>query len=341
MQARSDIAFDLLCQLIETAEGRIHPDAARYSGQIEVYRHLRDLGALGMGEGVRSDLLCPWCGTQDLVEVRFTQGQHQGYCIDCGWVDLAGHQVTLLRVELVRMVRWIASALRLVGRYPQDELVPGVLWRLGEMEWLRKRRTLFFGRRLGDPSALPDVERSLRTTCAPGCGVLITTTTDIPTTLEALAPTVVPLHAVAHLRQAGFVIENLDAYLDHSIQIQDPSTETSLRQLRSGRIALIDGNEHPLSNQVFQFITLLDEAAGDHVHKSRIADALEMSIDNCKGASIFKRHMLVYRTFVGHDTRGHYWLKPEFVDKPKRSRHQPHRLESAHPNGKDPLPSCG
>lgn len=341
MQARGDKAFGVLCQLIETVEGRIHPDAAWYSGQIEVYRHLLDLGALGMGEGVRSDLLCPWCGGQDLVEIRFTQGQHQGYCIDCGWVDLAGHQVTLLRVELVRMVRWIASALRLAGRYPQDELVPGVLWRLGEMEWLRKRRTLFFGRRLDDPTTVPDVERSLCASCAPGCGVLITTTTDVPPTLQGLGHSIVPLRTVAHLRQAGLVIENLDAYLDHAVQAPAPSSETSLRLLQSGRIALIDGKECPLSPQTYQFIRLLEEAAGDHLHKSRIADALEISIDHCKGASIFKRHMLVYGTFIGHDTRGHYWLKPEFVDSPKRSRHQPHRVESAHSNGKDPFPPRG
>jgi hypothetical protein len=47
MQACNDIAFTRLCSLIEAAEGVLHPDAVRYSGERDAYRHLVDLGALG------------------------------------------------------------------------------------------------------------------------------------------------------------------------------------------------------------------------------------------------------------------------------------------------------
>ncbi|MCJ9707570.1 hypothetical protein LWS69_00795 [Bordetella hinzii] len=318
MQARNDIAFGLLCGLVEESEGSLHPDAVRYSGQMEAYRHLLDLGALGASDGVGSSILCPWCGMGDLEGIRFEQGRRQGYCTDCGWVDLASDQVTWLRVDTTRIVRWLVSALGLAGRYQHEELVPTALWRLGEIEHRRKRRTVFFGRKLDDPVLMPSIGHRLRTASAPGCGVLLTTTADVAQTIHASGHLIVPLRAVAHLRKAGFVIENLDAYLDGSVGIGEPDSETSLRLMHSGRIALIDGGRHALSPQVCDFLSVLQRAAGDPVHKRTIADALEIDVDKCKGADIFKRHKAVYRTFVAHDTDGHYWLKPEYVDDQRR-----------------------
>ena len=318
MQARNDIAFGLLCGLVEESEGSLHPDAARYSGQMDAYRHLLDLGAIGAGDGVGSSILCPWCGMGDLEGIRFEQGGRQGYCTDCGWVDLASDQVTRLRVDITRIVRWLASALGLAGRYQHEEMVPTALWRLGEIEHRRKRRTIFFGRRLSDPALTPIIEARLRTACAPGCGVLITTTPDVAQAIQAAGHLVVPLRAVAHLRKAGFVIENLDAYLDGSAGIGERDSETSLRLMHSGRIALIDGERHALSPQVYGFLSVLAQGGGDPVHKRTIADALEIDVAKCKGADICKRHKAVYRTFVAHDNDGHYWLKPEFVNDQRR-----------------------
>lgn len=318
MQARNDIAFGLLCGLVEESDGNLHPDAARYSGQMDAYRHLLNLGALGASDGVGSSILCPWCGMGDLEGIRFEQGRRQGYCTDCGWVDLASDQVTWLRVDTTRIVRWLASALGLAGRYQHEELVPTALWRLGEIEHRRKRRTVFFGRKLDDPVLMPSIDHRLRTACAPGCGVLLTTTADAAQTIHASGHLIVPLRAVAHLRKAGFVIENLDAYLDGSVGISEPDSETSLRLMHSGRIALIDGERHALSPQVCGFLSVLQRAAGDPVHKRTIADALEINVDKCKGADIFKRHKAVYRTFVAHDTDGHYWLKAEYADDQRR-----------------------
>ena len=81
---------------------------------------------------------------------------------------------------------------------------------------------------------------------------------------------------------------------------------------RKMRIALIDGESHALSPQVYQFLTLLEEAAGEPLHKRAIADALEMDIDAFKPATIFKRHKPVYDAFVAGDRNGRYWIKPEF-----------------------------
>jgi hypothetical protein len=310
VQARNDIAFTRLCSLMEAATGDLHPDAVRYSGEREAYRHLVDLGAFGPGDGVSPGILCPWCGGAELAEIGFAHGQHRGYCSDCGWVDLEVDQVKPLRVDVARIVRWLSAALGLAGRYVSEALVPDALWRLGEIEHRRKRRTIFFGRRLADPTLVPIIAEQLHTACAPGCGVLTTTSPDVDPTVLATGHRLVPLRAVAHLRKGGFVIENLDAWLDGVDTAEEPSSETSLRLLHSGRMALIEGERHKLSPQVYRFLSVLDAADGEPVHKCTIADALDIDVDRCKGSDIFKRHKAVYRTFVGHDAAGNYWLKP-------------------------------
>ena len=184
---------------------------------------------------------------------------------------------------------------------------------MGEIEHRRKRRTLFFGRRLADPALAPVIERALRSSCAPGCAVIVTTTADDAPIGAPLGQRLVPLRAVAHLRKAGFVIENLAAYLDGTVISREQSFETSLRLMHSARIALIEGEPHRLSPQVYRFLSVLAAAEGEPVHKRTVADELEINVDTCKGAHLCKRHKAVYRTFVGHDAAGHYWLQPAFV----------------------------
>ena len=73
---------------------------------------------------------------------------------------------------------------------------------------------------------------------------------------------------------------------------------------------MIAGERHKLAPQVYRFLSVLEAAGGEPVHKRTIADASDIAVDRCKGAQIFKRHQAVYCTFVGHDAEGHYWLKP-------------------------------
>ena len=317
MLARNDAAFALLCQLIETPEAEIHPDAARYSDQREAYEHLLHLSALAFGDGIATPILCPWCGGQDLSSVCFHGDGYRGYCLDCGWIDLQAHQVKSMRVDLHRIVRWLCAALGVLPRYQPEMLAPGYLWRLGEIEHRHRRRRLFFGRRLADTEGMSALHGQLHGVCAPGTGVIMTAASpDTPPPLTGHL--VVPLRAVAHLRKAGFVIENLDAYLDGTAASRQQSLETSLRLMHSGRIALIEGAQCQLSPQVYRFLCVLEATDGEPVHKRTLADKLEIDVDKCKGVDICKRHKAVYRTFVGHDSAGHYWLKPEFVGTGKR-----------------------
>ena len=133
--------------LSKPPEGVIHPDGVRYSGEASAYEHLVELGALSPGDGLAAAILCPWCGGGDLHTLRFMHPHYQGYCVDCGWIELAPDQVTPWRVNYPRIAGWLGAALGVAGRYPVQELVPDVLWRLGELEHRRTRYSLFFGRR--------------------------------------------------------------------------------------------------------------------------------------------------------------------------------------------------
>jgi hypothetical protein len=41
-----------------------------------------------------------------------------------------------------------------------------------------------------------------------------------------------------------------------------------------------------------------------------LADALDINVEQCKNADIFRRHKVACRTFVDHDSTGHYWPNP-------------------------------
>lgn len=314
MRACSDTAMALLCELLEQPERTLRADGARLSEHAEAYRHLIGLGALVSGNELESSVLCPSCGGHSLAPMADPAGGYRGYCVDCGWIDLPPQFVKPLCAVPGQVARRLAAALGLAVRFRCEEVVEGVLWRLGEMEYRRKRRTVFFGSRL--IAHATTVKAHVAKFAAPGAEVILTAAD-----ASALAGSsldgclLIPLRAVAHLRKAGFAIENLDAYLDRPLPA-DAGSETSLRLL-SRRLALIDGKSHALSPQVFQFLTLLEDAVGEPLHKRAIADALEMDIDAFKPATMFKRHKAVYDAFVAGDRNGRYWIKPEFVSAPE------------------------
>jgi hypothetical protein len=303
MQGCNDIAMALLCGLLEQPQRTLHADGLRLSEYADAYRHLLDIGALVSGNELESSVLCPSCSEHSLTPVADSAGGYRAYCFDCGWIPLVPRDVKPLSVVPGQIARWLTAALGLAGRFRCEPVIDGVLWRLGELEHRRKRRTVFFGSRLIEQAAA--VKTHVDRLAAPGAEVILTTAD--PTAM-ADGPLgdflLIPLRAVVHLRKAGFVLENLDAYLDRTLR-PGGGNETSLRLL-SRRIALIEGESHPLSPQVCQFLSLLDKAGGEPLHKRAIADALEMNVDAFKAATMFKRHKPVYDVFVAGDHNGRY-----------------------------------
>jgi hypothetical protein len=313
--ALSDQAFIELCRLLEQDEPKLGPDAIWLSGNSRIYEYLRDIGVMTLSNDLAVNLVCHDCCSETFRPVANSDTETQnfpyrGYCPDCGWVDLKEERARIWQVQPLIIARWLGMALQLIPRYLPETIIEGVLWRLGETEFRRKRHTLFFGRRLVESAKT--VSEKLAELIAPGAEVIITTSDITALQKSALGDRLtVPLRAIAHLRKAGFVIENVDAYLVGVGPIAS-SDETSLRLMHPRRVALIDGQEHKLSPQVYAFLKILEDADGDEVHKRYLAEALGIE-ETFRNADIFKRHKMIFKTFIETDRKGNYWLKPEFV----------------------------
>ena len=225
-------------------------------------------------------------------------------------VELPKEQVRLWHAHPGKVADWLHQALGLRGRHPLTEIIPGVLWHLGELEIRRHRRSFFFGCRLvSDPV---QARAQLTELAAPGTEAVITTTEAALLRTSPLADCrLIALRAVAQLRKGHLTLESLDGYFD-GLAPPLTSDETSLRLLHTRRVVLIGGAEHKLSPQVYGFLKVLEDADGDEVHKREIAQALGIS-ETFRYADIKKRHKAVFDTFVQSDDKGHFWLRPEFL----------------------------
>jgi hypothetical protein len=305
-----------LCRLMEVDSRTLSPDAVWLSGQQPEYLHLRSVGALALAQELALSILCPECCSESIrpepsVDIADVACPYRAYCMDCGWINLAAVQAHNWQLQPHLLARWLAGGLGLLARYSVEVVIPDVLWRLGEIEHRRKRRTVFFGRRLAVHADA--VASRLSQLVAPGAEVIITSSDIEPLLLGALDDRrLVPLRAIAHIRKHGFVIENLDAFLSGSSTVTQ-TTETSLRLIHTRGVALVGGKEIDLSPQMYTFLKVLEEADGDEVHKRFIAEHLGIEASTFRTADIVKRHKQVYQTFVDKDDKGHYWLRPEFI----------------------------
>ena len=149
--AVNDRALAELCRLMEQEIPRLAPDAIWLSGNASVFEHLRGIQALTLANDLASDLLCHECGVETFGPQANTENElntpYRGYCPECGWIALTSEQARHWQAQPMKIARWLSAALRLAHRYEPETLIEGVLWRLGETEYRRRRRTLFFGRR--------------------------------------------------------------------------------------------------------------------------------------------------------------------------------------------------
>lgn len=301
-----------LCALLETPRQQLLPHALGLGGRAALYQRLRDCEALSLAAEMASEVLCPdclehWVRPQALPG---TPARYQALCLECGELDLPKEQVRLWQARAGKVADWLHQALGLRGRHALAELIPGVLWHLGERELRRQRRSFFFGCRLD--AHVTAVSAKIAALAAPGAEAVITTSDPAALKHSALAShLLMPLRAVAQLRKGHLTLEPLDGYFD-GLAPPLSSDETSLRLLHTRRVALIAGVEHKLSPQVYGFLKVLEGADGDEVHKRELAQALGIS-ETFRYADLKKRHKAAFDTFVQHDQKGRFWLRPEFL----------------------------
>lgn len=301
-----------LCTWLETPGQQLLPHAASYGARAALTKRLRDCEALSLSAELAHEVLCPDCCAHRVRPQPHPSapGRYRALCFECGGVELAKEQVRLWQAQPSKVADWVQRALALRARHPLTELIPGVLWHLGEQEQRRRRYSFFFGCRLDSE---PDrVRAKLADLAAPGAEALITSTEAAALMASPLADCrLIALRAVAQLRKGHLTLEPLAGYFAGGVVLLS-SDETSLRLLHTRRIALIGGVEHRLSPQVYGFLKVLEEADGDEVHKRKIAQALGID-PSFRYADIKKRHKAVFDTFVLSSQQGYFWLRPEFL----------------------------
>jgi len=307
------LAMAELCALVEQPGHQLLPDAVWLGGQTVIFQHLRNNEALSLSNALAEAVLCPDCMSASVQPEQSPHGAenpHRAYCVECGWIDLPKERARLWQANPAKVADWINVALGLKSRHAVTEVIRGRLWHLGEREYRRQRRSLFFGCLLtSDPAS---VGAELDRHAAPGTAVVITTSDCLALRASELRDRqFIPLRAVAHLRKGHLVLENLDAYFDGLVPYF-ATDETSLRLLHSKRVVLVAGVEIRLSPQVYGFLKVLEDADGDEVHKRQIAKALGIP-ENFRYADIKKHHRDVFDIFVQSDHKGNYWLVPEYL----------------------------
>jgi hypothetical protein len=297
-----DLAFRLLCDWLAAGAQALHPAVLADVDSGVGYRHLLDLGLAKPELKLLDDITCPWCSTGMLHQVCRAPGvyggnAYRGLCLSCGWQNIPAAQLSPLSLDLPKIARAVAAALGLASRFETQKIVPGKLWRLGEREIARKRHRVWFA-----PVVDDDIIRAL----SGEAGVLVCV--DAPTAwlpaMSKFAP--VPLRACAHLRKAGLVIEEFEAYVGSASTSELGTSLASLDQ----RAVHINGERVAISPQVQRFLAVLVAANGKPVHKSTLADALEIDVDRFSPHQIFRQHKSVKEVFVEADGAGRYWLTP-------------------------------
>ena len=301
-----------LCALLETPSQQLLPHAVGLGGRAALYQRLRDCEALSLAAEMASEVLCPDCREHRVrpQALSGTPARYWALCLECGELELPKEQVRLWQAHPGKVAHWLHQALGLGGRHALAELIPGVLWHLGEREVRRHRRSFFFGCRIDAHVAA--VSAKIAALAAPGGEAVISTSEPAALKHSALAShLLIPLRAVAQLRKGHLKLEPLDGYFD-GLTPPVTSDETSLRLLHTRRVALIAGAEHKLSPQVYGFLKVLADADGDEVHKRKIAQALSI-LHTFRYADIKKRHKPVFDAFVLHNQNGYFWLHPDYL----------------------------
>jgi hypothetical protein len=299
---RVDLAFRLLCDWLAIGAPSLHPAVLADVDTGVGYRHLLDLGLAKPEARLLDDITCPWCSTGMLHQVCRVRGgsggnAYRGLCLSCGWQNIPAAQLNPISLDLPKIARAVAAALGLTSRFETQEIVHGKLWRLGEREIARKRHRIWFA-----PAVDDDITRAL----ASEAGILVCV--DAPTPRSPAMAKLSPfsLRACAHLRKAGLVIEDFEANVGSANTSEIGTSLASLDQ----RVVHINGECVPISPQVQRFLKMLVAANGKPVHKSAIADALEIDVDKFSPHQIFKKHKLVREAFVEADGSGRYRLRP-------------------------------
>lgn len=297
-----------LASCLEQGRTAIAPTLAD-AGQRGRIERLKHIGALA--ETRARAVICPWCEAHGVEVIAVDKA----VCEDCGPIPLTVEHFRRLTPDGDWLRRRVAQALGLVEESAWP-LVPGRVWRLGDVGRAGRRHRVLFGQRLGEVA----VQRALLALWPTHIGdiptILVTTTALERVFLPGVQVRSVPLAAAFRVRGDGLVADDA---VWASVQSRAPSIAGLSRH---GPFAedysdlLLPGESVsiPLTGVQAAILRVLWELKGVAIYREKLMQKAGVALD--KPVDAFPRNKYreanrAYRALVSSDRRGMYRLPRE------------------------------
>ncbi len=305
-------SLELLASCIEQGRTTIAPALADASER----KRLEQLQALGALVPARAQaIICPRCEARSVRVI--TAGS--AFCIECGQVALALKDTQRLSPDGDWLRRRIAQTLGLAGE-PAWMMVPGRVWRIGDIGTAAHRRRILFGQQLGDMMVQKVLLATWPTHVGETQAVIVTTSPTDRVFLPGVPAAVVPLTAAFRLRGGGLVA---DEAVWAGVQAQ---SRRVMAQSRNGPFAhdfgdvlLLGENELILLTRTQSAILrVLWELGGTSIGREMLIRRADVTLS--KPIDAFPRNKYpeanrAYHALVRSERHGQYWL-PRFGRRP-------------------------
>lgn len=298
--------LELLATCIEQGRTAIAPTLVS-PVERERLDQLRQLGAMTFAPA--DVIFCPHC------EVRTVRvlSAGSGYCTDCGLVSLAAKDTLRLAPDGDWLRRRMAQALGLAGE-PAWVIVPGRVWKIGDIRTAAQRRRILFGQQIGDMMVLRVLLAAWPTHVGETQAVIVTTSPPDRVFLPGVPATLVPLPAAFRLRGGGLVA---DEAVWAGVQIPVGLSATQRRHgpfSHDFREVTLPGEETPIALTPAQasIMRVLWELEGGSIDRKTLMRRAGVELE--KPVDAFARNKYpeanrAYQALVRTDRRGRYQMQ--------------------------------
>jgi ribosomal protein L37AE/L43A len=271
--------------------------------------HLERLQQCGALRLTRAPVvICPSCASKTVRIIAVGAGS----CEDCGLVHLGPQDMQRLMPDGDWLRRRIAQALGLAAA-PHWPIVPGQVWRLGDVGRAGARRRVLYAERLLRPETQRALHAVWPTLVGERPAILLTTTAPDRVFLPGLPMSILPFAAAFRLRGTGLVAD--DAVWGGLLDAAPPSAEA----VRHGPFAhdfsdvLLPGESEPIALTPAQaaLLRVLWELSGERIERQALLRRAMVDLDKPVVAfprSKYPQAHRAYHQLVRSNRRGQYWL---------------------------------
>lgn len=295
-----------LASCLEQGRTAIAPTLAD-AGQRGRIERLKHIGALA--ETRARTVICPWCEAHGVEVIAVDKA----VCEDCGPIPLTVEHFRRLAPDGEWLRRRMSQALGLVDESAWS-LVPGRVWRLGDIGRAGRRHRVLFGQRLGEVA----VQRALLALWPTHIGdiptILVTTTAPERVYLPGVEVQLMPLPAAFRVRGDGLVADEA-VWAGVLTSVPAPVDAQRIGPFSPDyRDVLLAGETVPIPLTPAQsaLLRVLWEHRGASIHRETWIARAGLELD--KPVLAFQKQKYpdanrAYHSLVCSDLRGWYWIK--------------------------------